>query len=42
MNHVKKGLSRTYDLYELEDEKRAWFALWEKEIELLPVSWTRA
>ena len=35
MNHVKKGLSRTYDLYELEDEKRAWFALWEKEIATL-------
>lgn len=32
MNHVKKGLSRTYDLCELEDEKRSWFALWEREI----------
>lgn len=32
MNHVKKGLERTYDLYELEDEKRAWFIKWENEI----------
>jgi integrase len=32
MNHVKKGLSRTYDLYELEDEKRTWFAVWERQI----------
>jgi hypothetical protein len=30
MNHVKKEVSRTYDLYELEDEKRTWFALWER------------
>jgi integrase len=37
MNHVKKGLSRTYDLYELEDEKRAWFALWENEIVQLAI-----
>jgi integrase len=37
MNHVKKGLSRTYDLYELEDEKRTWFALWEKEIVALAI-----
>jgi hypothetical protein len=22
LNHVKKGLERTYDTYELEDEKR--------------------
>ncbi len=32
LNHVKKGLERTYDTYELEEEKRAWFLLWEKEI----------
>ncbi|MFS2110971.1 tyrosine-type recombinase/integrase [Sphingomonas sp. Sphisp140] len=32
MNHVKKGLERTYDLYELEEEKRAWFLRWENEI----------
>ena len=32
LNHVKKGLERTYDTYELEDEKRAWFLLWENEI----------
>ena len=28
----RSDLSRTYDLYELEDEKRSWFALWEREI----------
>jgi integrase len=32
LNHVKKGLERTYDLYELEDEKRAWFLKWENEV----------
>lgn len=32
MNHLKRGLDRTYDQYELEDEKRAWFLLWESEI----------
>ena len=32
LNHVKKGLERTYDMYELEDEKRAWFLTWETEI----------
>lgn len=32
LNHVKRGLERTYDLYELEDEKRAWFLKWEAEI----------
>lgn len=32
LNHVKKGLERTYDLYELEDEKRTWFSRWEAEI----------
>lgn len=32
LNHVKKGMERTYDLYEMEDEKRAWFLKWEQEI----------
>lgn len=32
LNHVKKGLERTYDLYEMEEEKRAWFLMWEQEI----------
>jgi integrase len=32
LNHVKKGLERTYDTYELEEEKRAWFFKWEMEI----------
>ncbi len=32
LNHVKKGLERTYDQYELEEEKRAWFLQWEEEI----------
>ncbi|WP_129792978.1 integrase arm-type DNA-binding domain-containing protein [Sphingosinicella sp. CPCC 101087] len=32
LNHVKKGLERTYDTYELEEEKRAWFLRWEQEI----------
>jgi integrase len=32
LNHVKKGLERTYDTYELEDEKQAWFLTWEAEI----------
>ena len=32
LNHAKKGLERTYDLYELEEEKRAWFLKWEQEI----------
>ena len=32
LNHVKKGLERTYDTYELEEEKRSWFLLWEGEI----------
>jgi hypothetical protein len=32
MNHVKKGLERRYDLYELEEEKRLWFWKWESEI----------
>lgn len=32
VNHIKKGLERTYDLYELEDEKRAGFLTWENEL----------
>ena len=32
LNHVKKGLERTYDTYELEEEKRAWFLRWEQEV----------
>lgn len=32
LNHVKKGLERTYDTYELEEEKREWFSKWEDEI----------
>jgi integrase len=32
LNHVKKGLERTYDCYELEDEKTAWFLKWEEEV----------
>lgn len=32
LNHVKKGMERTYDCYELEDEKRASFLKWELEV----------
>ena len=32
LNHVKKGLERTYDRYDLEAEKRASFLQWESEI----------
>lgn len=32
MNHQKTGLERIYDLYGLENEKAAWFLLWEREI----------
>jgi hypothetical protein len=32
LNHVQKRLERTYDTYELEEEKRAWFLTWETEI----------
>ena len=32
LNHVKRGMERTYDTYELEEEKQAWFLLWEREI----------
>lgn len=32
LNHVKKGLERTYDTYELEEEKRLGFLKWETEV----------
>lgn len=32
LNHVKKGMERTYDLYDMEEEKRSWFLKWEQEI----------
>lgn len=32
LNHVKKGLERTYDRYDLDDEMRAWFGQWEDEV----------
>jgi len=32
LNHVKKGMERTYDLYEMEDEKRGWFLKWENKV----------
>ena len=32
LNHLKKGMERTYDQYALEDEKRDWFWRWEGEI----------
>lgn len=32
LNHVKKGLERTYDRYDLEAEKRVSFLKWEAEI----------
>lgn len=32
LNHAKKGLERTYDGYELEEEKRGWFLAWETEV----------
>lgn len=32
LNHVKKGMERTYDQYALEDEKKDWFWRWEQEI----------
>jgi integrase len=35
LNHVKKGLERTYDLYELEEEKKAWFLKWEQEVAVI-------
>ena len=35
LNHVKKGLERTYDRYDLEEEKRASFLRWEHDIATL-------
>lgn len=32
MNHLKSGLERIYDGYELEEKKAAWFLKWEEEI----------
>jgi integrase len=32
LNHVKKGLERTYDRYDLEEEKRVSFLKWEMEV----------
>ena len=32
LNHLKTGLERTYDRYDLEEEKRRWFARWEREV----------
>src|SRR5687767_8797343 len=32
MNHQKTGLERVYDIYDLENEKAAWFLIWEREI----------
>ncbi|MEV4933987.1 integrase arm-type DNA-binding domain-containing protein [Sphingobium sp. LMA1-1-1.1] len=32
LNHLKTGLERTYDRYDLEEEKRRWFARWENEV----------
>ena len=32
LNHLKTGLERTYDRYDLEEEKRRWFARWEQEV----------
>jgi hypothetical protein len=32
MNHLKSGMERIYDGYELEEEKAAWFRKWEQEV----------
>jgi integrase len=32
MNHLRSGMERIYDSYELEEEKAAWFLKWEQEI----------
>lgn len=32
MNHLRSGMERIYDGYELEEEKAAWFLKWEREI----------
>lgn len=32
MNHLRSGMARIYDSYELEEEKAAWFLTWEQEV----------
>ena len=32
LNHLRSGMERIYDGYELEEEKKAWFLKWEQEI----------
>lgn len=32
LNHLRSGMERIYDGYELEEEKAAWFLKWEQEI----------
>ena len=32
MNHLRSGMERIYDGYELEEEKAAWFLKWEQEV----------
>jgi len=32
LNHMKTGLERIYDRYDLEEEKRRWFLMGETEI----------
>lgn len=32
MNHLRSGMERIYDSYELEEEKASWFLKWEQEI----------
>ena len=32
MNHLRSGMARIYDGYELEEEKAAWFLKWECEV----------
>jgi integrase len=35
MNHLRSGMERIYDGYELEEEKAAWFLKWEQEIAVI-------
>lgn len=35
MNHLKSGMKRIYDGYELEEEKAAWFLKWEQEVAVI-------
>ena len=37
LNHLKTGMERIYDGYELEDEKAAWFSKWENEVRVIAV-----